>query len=460
MMKGRILSVFLAVFLLGTGFESSARADDAAVDFRLDTGHKVIFLPIPDTEVAALKIVIPGTSLRQNADTAGVERLLVKTMLMASETLAKDEVSRRLDAMGTRIWSSVEKDRTVFSLQCVRPFFKHSLSVFADLWQRPLLDENDVILQRDRQLAMIRSKHDNPDEWLSEILNRTFYQGHPYESDVDGEEEPVKAFDRAALKSHHAKLVKDPRAFIVVAGPFLQPDLERWLNAAFHVPQTEGDHSWALPELNRPSQNLVFETRAIPTKYILGKFCAPAPGKADYAALKIGMKLLSYRLWESVRTKRGLAYAVYSGLSASQSNFGYLYVTTVDEAQTMALIVDELQRLATTPPPQAELDAVRAVYRTQFYQGIESVQGQAEFLALSESLLDGYHNRQTVMEQVGRLTPSEVQKAVARTAKDFTFGILGPGDVVDETIFAPVQAESKTIQVPQNNPIDLGGDNG
>ena len=58
------------------------------------------------------------------------------------------------------------------------------------------------------------------------------------------------------------------------------------------------------------------------------------------------MEILSDRLFEEVRTKRNLTYAVQAGLSQRAANYGILYVTAVDPANTLPVMLAELTSVA------------------------------------------------------------------------------------------------------------------
>jgi predicted Zn-dependent peptidase len=75
----------------------------------------------------------------------------------------------------------------------------------------------------------------------------------------------------------------------------------------------------------RPRVELEISSREIPTNYIPGQFQAPSLDDPDYPAMQDALTTLSRRLFEEVRTKRSLSYAVGSGMSQRNANYGLLF---------------------------------------------------------------------------------------------------------------------------------------
>ena len=75
---------------------------------------------------------------------------------------------------------------------------------------------------------------------------------------------------------------------------------------------------------------------------------------------------MSSRLFQNVREKRGLAYSVFSGLSAYRDAGNItIYAGCATDAveEVIDLCVEELRGLKRTPVPDAELRARRIISR-------------------------------------------------------------------------------------------------
>src|SRR5690606_18484119 len=130
--------------------------------------------------------------------------------------------------------------------------------------------------------------------------------------------------------------------------------------------------------------------RELPTNYIRGQFPAPAPDHPDFAPFRIGIEILGDRLFEEVRTKRNLSYAVQAGLSQRAANYGILYVTAVDPGATLPVMLAELDRLKDEPISAERLAQSVNVFLTQYWLGQETNMGQAQSLGTYELVGGGW----------------------------------------------------------------------
>jgi len=415
---------------------SSAYADTVR-DFTLSNGLKVIFAPVEDHDVIALQYVMPGTSLRQTEANAGIESLLLKTMVEGSQAFPKDVLRRELEKIGSYLIPDATRDASTLGLTCIRPFFARTLELYADVLSHPALDPAEFERLREAQLAEIRMKMDNPDSHLALVVNDAFFAGHPYHNELDGTEKSVSALKIADLKAHHERLLRGADSFLVVVGKLDKDELQKLLEPVFGKLPRNLLVGTGLPDFIPTENTLVTAERDQPAKFILGKFTAPAPNSPDYPALKVGMEILSYRFWEEVRTKKGLAYAVMAALGQNTKNYGAIYLSTTDETAALDTIYREIKRFLDTPVAADELTSTKAVHRTNFYMENESAMEQARFLTFGELYLGGYANRARIEEEIRAVRPSDIQTVAKHTMKNILFGVAGPLGSLNREAFTP-----------------------
>lgn len=434
--KTRVLVVLVALACM---FSLPSVAGAETLDFTLDNGMRVLYLRDGGNPVVNVDLVVPGTALRQTAETAGLEQMVFDLLPKGNAVADKATMNRLLDRTSASIWASTERDFSSLRMTCVRPFFEQTLGLFAASWRSPLFEAEEIELARQRRFAAIRAKADNPDEILSALLNGVFYAGHPYRHELDGTLETVAAFDATAIRSHHALLTSQAATFLVVVGDFETDDLRAMLNAVFGDLPRNLATTGALPRFTASADQLVSENRALPTHFIMAKFPAPAPQDAAYPALSLATRILAQRLWDAVRTRQGLAYAVQAGLGQSLTNFGFLYLSTVDETAAMRTIFEEIERMKNEPVPEHELTAAKAVYETRYYMGTESPSSQARRLAEGHIYLGDYRKRHDIMDQVKALTALQIQDAARRFLHEMTFAVLGDLEKLNREAFGPAK---------------------
>ncbi len=445
------LSFLSLLFLCLLSEPLSAASGRSASDFRLDSGLRVILQNEPGNQLAVMQVCFPGSSLRQNADNAGIENMLLDVMQKGGEKYPRREADAVLEKYAASVSASVTKDYSVYEMHVAVPFFESVLEVFSDGLLHPLLPAEEIELTRSRMLAAVRAGQDDPDEVVADALNGIFYHGHPYENDIEGTLESLPRITRDMLLEHHRRMLDDAGAFIVVVGDFKKAALGRMLekHLAEFRPQTLV--SSAITDFRIQPEHLARVEREQPAWTMILKFAAPEAPQPQYAALKIGLDYFSHRLWEEVRSKRALAYSVYCGMGMNLSNFGFCYMATRHTEEAMQVFYAEVEKLRTEPMNAEDLQQTRAVFTTRYYQGMESASAQASRLTAAQIYFGDYNRFDDFMRAVQALTPEDIRKAAEEYLNNFTYGISGPAGGATDEVFRRSASEAFGSASEQQN---------
>jgi predicted Zn-dependent peptidase len=125
---------------------------------------------------------------------------------------------------------------------------------------------------------------------------------------------------------------------------------------------------------------------------------------------------MSSRLFQNVREKRGLAYAVFSGLSSYRDAGAMtVYAGCANGAveELIDVVVGELRRLKDEPLPEAELRRAKDHLKGSLMLSLESTSSRMSHLARQEIYFARQYGLDETLEGVERVSASEVQR-VAR----------------------------------------------
>ena len=122
---------------------------------------------------------------------------------------------------------------------------------------------------------------------------------------------------------------------------------------------------------------------------------------------------MSSRLFQNVREKRGLAYAVFSGLSAYRDAGSFtVYAGCANEAvgQVIDLIVEELRGTKLAAPPGAELQRAKDHLKGSLMLSLENTASRMSHLARQEIYFDRQFGLDETLQGIERVTAAEVQR--------------------------------------------------
>ena len=419
-MKTRIVTFMVTFALCWVQARTATPAESFSVN-----GLKVIFVANKANDIIAANMYLRGGSAALDMRQGGVEDLALRVAVLATKNFPKDKLNAELERMDTRLFSSAGRDYSSISLQCVKQNFVRSWKVFADVLLNPSFDSLDVELERGKALSSIRQSKDSPDQYLSSLAKEAYFIDHPYSVDPSGTEGTIRSFNSMDLQSFMRGRIAASGMLLVVVGNSTREELEKMVTESFgKIPQ--GTYMASLPpavSFQTPSLKVV--RRELPTNYITGYYPAPRYGTEESYAMILAESILRYRLFEEVRTKRGLSYAPGAGLGQVLTNYGMVYVTAVKPETTVTVILNEVKKLQNEPVSEKALNDQRNVYLTGYYLNTETNGSQADLLARYELSGAGYLNAQKYLENIRKVTPEAIQKVCQKCMHNLQFVLLG-----------------------------------
>jgi predicted Zn-dependent peptidase len=163
-------------------------------------------------------------------------------------------------------------------------------------------------------------------------------------------------------------------------------------------------------------------------------FEAPPYRHADYFAAQVCAGALgggmSSRLFQEVRERRGLCYAIHafaSGLSDTGMFAIYAACGPERAAELLAVVRDELRRAAETGFSEEEVGRVKAQLKMGLLAGLESSGARAEQLARQILIHGRPLTTQELIDKVEAVTEADVQRMAGNLlASPVSLATVGP----------------------------------
>ncbi|TXD37779.1 insulinase family protein [Lujinxingia vulgaris] len=397
---------------------------------------KVIHRITPANQVVVARLITEGGQAGLTESIAGIERLALG-VAAGGGTLStpKDAFNARLDSVGASVGSFASADYSGMSMRSVVEHFDTTWELFTQAVLEPAFPEEEVELQRTRQIASIESIKDDPDALVGELVSDLYFRNHAYENRQIGTVESVSALSTDELKAWQRSLLEPERMLLVVVGN-IDHDLlvERVAESFGRLAPAEGDVP-GVAEVEHTEPALEVIAQELPTNYIMGYFEAPALNEADYPAMLLATRYLRDRLFEEVRTRRNLTYAVSAGMASRKENFGYLYVTATDPAATLPVMFAEVERLQDEMVSDAALEKIRNVFLTSHYMNLQTNASQAGMLADHELLGGGWQEADAFLDAINAVTPADIQRVAQVYMGDYQFAVVGNPEAVPGELF-------------------------
>jgi predicted Zn-dependent peptidase len=159
-------------------------------------------------------------------------------------------------------------------------------------------------------------------------------------------------------------------------------------------------------------------------------------GDADrYAAFALNTMLggsMSSRLFQNVRERRGLAYSVFSSLSAYRDAGALtVYAGCANESvqELVDVVVQELRRMRDEPLAAGELRRAKDHLKGSLMLGLESTSSRMSHLARQAIYDDAEESLDAMLDAIERVTEQDVARLGQRVLAPGTLGLTVLGGV-------------------------------
>ncbi len=410
---------------------------DGDVTIAWVNGIQVLVQRMPGAAFAAGQLYVRGGTRNWNESNAGIEQLAFRVAATGgTQTLDKTAFSRRLAALGASIGGDARNDFSALSLKVPLVAWDDAFPLLADVFLRPALPAGEIELARTQELAQLHHEQEDPEGQLWTLERKQLFTGHPYANRPIGTIESMTAIAAKDLAPYLDKLRETSRLVFVAAGDLDAAHVVDQVRKAFG-PLPRGTYvDTPLPPVIFGAPHLVTQERKLPTNYCQTAFPAPRWSDPDFVTGMVTVSGYSWRLWQEVRTKRNLTYAVGAYLNEGFSYpFGIMSVSAVDPNAAMRVMLDEARRLQSEAMPDQELAGFKAVFLTGYLQRHESPDWQAASLADAQLYGGDWHLARTLPDRVRAITAADVQAYARRYFGHLQAAVVGDPSKIDRALF-------------------------
>ena len=327
----------------------------------LDSGIRVVTERVPSVRSVALGLWVRVGSRDESDSEAGISHFLEHMLFKGTPKLSAEQIAQEFDGLGAEVNAATSKEATVLHAHFLDEHLERAFEVLGDMLLRTtyadLESEREVVLE---EIAMYE---DEPQDKVHDILSEAIFGDHPLGRPVIGRGDVVGVPDRGqGVRLSRRPLC--PRHDRGLGGrqPRARPDRGVWrANGSPTALATERARSPA-PAPGRRGQRVAFHSKETEQYHV----CLGGEGIARNDERRFALSILdailggstSSRLFQEVREKRGLAYAVYSWASQYQDTGQVgIYVGTREDnvVQALDVIGNELERLRQEPVAEDEL---------------------------------------------------------------------------------------------------------
>ncbi|MFH1691259.1 MAG: pitrilysin family protein [Candidatus Omnitrophota bacterium] len=397
---------------------------------------RLIHKRIEGISSVALGIWIDTGSRNEDASIGGVSHFLEHLVFKGSRRYSGDQIKESIEGVGGALNAFTSEEHTCYYAKFPSRYLRKVLSVLSDMTFHPLLKKEDIEKERTVIIEEIKMYRDLPQYLVQEIFDELMWPQHPLGRNIAGTVETVSRMSRQQIQDYHSKSYSPGSVVVACAGDVDEKILEGFTGKLFAQSEQGRSNSFEPYEAQQESPRIKLVAKDIEQTHIDLGFPALNFSHKDRFVLGLLHVILggnmSSRLFNEVREKKGLAYAISSHVKKLKDSGAFLVHAGIDSRnllETTKVIFGELNRIKREPVTVGELKRAKDFYLGQSEMALDD--SLEHMLWMGDSLLGlgCMRTKQEVFKLVKRVSAADILR-LAKDVFDWSrlcFAAVGPG---------------------------------
>jgi len=399
----------------------------------MDNGVRLITESMPHVRSVTIGVWLMRGSRHESDELGGIAHFVEHMLFKGTQTRSAEDIAQAIDSIGGQLDAFTAKEYASYYIKVLDEHLPLAVDLLADIVLRPAFPEEEIDREKKVILEEIKMVEDTPDDLVHELFTQHFWEGHPLGRPILGSKESVERFTVDTLRSYFERAYVASNMIISAAGNLEHEQVRDLVERAFGTLSRDGEPlSGHAP---RVVPQLITRTKELEQSHIcLGTNGYPQNHGDRYVTYILNTVLggsMSSRLFQNVREKRGLAYSVFSGLSAYRDAgnitiYAGCGTDAVDEV--VDLCVEELRGMKRAPVSEPELRRSKDHLKGSLMLSLENTASRMSHLARQEIYFDRHFGLDETLSGVERVTGADVQRVASDLFANGSLAVtvLGP----------------------------------
>jgi predicted Zn-dependent peptidase len=411
---------------------------------RLDSGLRIVTEALPALRSVSVGFWVGVGSRDEHDGELGASHFLEHLVFKGTEDRSAAQIAHAVESIGGDMNAFTAQEMTAFYVRVPDEELDLALDLLSDVVWAPALRTDDVDVERRVILEELGMRDDAPDDLVHELFASAMFPDHPLGREVLGTRHSIAEMTRDSIGRFHHRHYRPPSIVVAAAGNLTHDRVVDRLarHAEAHELGPDVDLGRSVEGLAPARSRAVLTKPAEQVHVVLGTRGIAREDPDRYPLTVLNQAFgggMSSRLFQEVRERRGLAYAVYSYRVAyvETGAFG-VYAGTAPgrAAETIDVVGAEIDRVIRDGGiGDAELAAAKGQLKGSMALSLETSNSRMQRLGSSELMLGETLSLDDVTARIDAVTPDDVARLITRmfVSGSRTLAVVGP---IDETTVA------------------------
>jgi len=403
---------------------------------QLKDGLRVLSEPIQGATSVSLGFWIRAGSRDERREHAGITHLMEHMLFKGVPGMDASGIAKAFESMGAQENAATGEEYTVLHARFLPEHLEKALDLMSAMISTPTLED----LEREREVIVeeIRMYEDHPEDVAEEELSSLIFHADPLGRPIIGSAQSVRGVDYDTLSAFHGAIYHSGNVFVVGSGNLDPDEFEGMVREKLGGRLPEGKPFERNSSPAVPDSRFLYRHKDTGQYHVaLGGPGIPAWSQDRFAMAALNTLLgggMGSRLFQEVREKRGLAYAVLSfheGFSDAGAIKVYVGSTTENVREAVEVIRQELEKLRREPVTEEELYRAKEQLKSATILSLESI--PARMRRIGSSVITGSEllSPDEISDRIERITAGDIQRLAEEhlDPQSLYLAAVGPEDL-------------------------------
>jgi len=389
----------------------------------LSSGLTILVETLPYVRSVSLGYYLRSGSAVESEEHGGASHFLEHLVFKGTAKRSTSDIAKVIDILGGDVDAFTGKEYTSFYAHVLDEQVDTALELLTDIVTSPRFTDEDLEMERSVILEEIKMVEDTPDDLVHEIFVTAFWPDHPLGRPILGTEETVNRLQRMQIEAHYAETFHPTNLIFCASGNVKAEQIVPFLEKTFPVDSRNPiRNEWSAPT---PNQHVIIkEKRELEQVHLcLGSRGYPQQFNERYAAALFNTILgggMSSRLFQRIREKEGLVYAVtsyHNGYLHGGYEAVYAACAPKNLRRVLNITLEEMSKFKREGATAAELKDAKLHLKGSILLSLESTVSRMSGIARQEYYFGKQFSPDEIIAAIDAVTLDEIL-GVANTVVD------------------------------------------
>lgn len=398
----------------------------------LPSGIRVVTESYADHRAAVAGAFVGVGTRDEPRGSEGLAHFIEHMVFKGTQRRSAYDLALALEAVGGELNAFTTREHTCFHTTSLKEDLALAIDVLGDLVSRAVFRKEDLELERQVILQEIAMSLEQVEDSIFDLYFKKALGRNPLGRAILGSNQTIAALTRKDLLSYYQSLYRGRNIVVCVAGNVVHEEVVEHVQRAFSsAPLRVNLKRRVRPQILPIREVVVRETEQ--AHILLGlpsvSFRDPLRFEAHIVNTLLGGGMTSL-LYQDVREKKGLAYSIYSYLSAFTDTGLLLIYAGTDPKKvpdTIETCLRTLRQLKKRGVKKATLEMFKVQVRGNILLGADDLENRMNSLGVNEMIFGSYRSVDQVIEEINRINLESLHTYLESCLDFDKMGILTVG---------------------------------